>query len=139
MAANEVGARVLVLERAPEAESGGNSRYTSGSMRFAFNTIDDLKDIMLDVSREELEKHDFGSYTADEFFDDMFRVTAYRTDPDLCEHLVRNSYPTVKWLAGKGIRYFPRFTHAFKVGERFKFSGSSVSEAWGGRRGSGRA
>jgi tricarballylate dehydrogenase len=135
LAASEVGARALVLERAPEAESGGNSRYTSGSMRFAFDTIDDLKNVMRDVSREELEKHDFGSYTADEFFDDMFRVTAYRTNPELCERLVRNSYPTIKWLADKGIRFFPRFTHAFKVGDRLKFSGSSVCEAWGGGAG----
>ena len=135
IAANELGARVLVLERAPESDYGGNSRYTSGSMRFSFDTLEELKCVMHEVRMEELKKHDFGSYTTDNFFDDMFRVTSYRTDADLCEHLVRNSLPTVQWLAGKGIRYFPRFTHAFKVGDRFKFSGSSVTEAMGGGHG----
>jgi len=30
LAARERGARVLVLERAPEDEAGGNSRFTAG-------------------------------------------------------------------------------------------------------------
>lgn len=132
LAANQGGARVLVLERAPEEFYGGNSRYTSGSMRYVYNDVHDLKSVMHDVSMEELEKHDFGRYTTDDFFDDMFRVTAFRTDPDLCEHLVRNSYPTVKWLADTGIRYFPRYTHGVKTGDRFVFSGGVVTEAWGG-------
>ena len=37
LSAREQGARVLVLERAPEAERGGNSMYTDGKMRFAYN------------------------------------------------------------------------------------------------------
>ena len=37
LAANEAGAKVLVLERAPREEYGGNSRFSSGSMRFAYN------------------------------------------------------------------------------------------------------
>ncbi len=36
LAASEGGGRVLILERAPEPECGGNSRFTSGSFRFAF-------------------------------------------------------------------------------------------------------
>jgi len=37
LAARERGADVLILEAAPEAESGGNSRYTAGAMRVVFN------------------------------------------------------------------------------------------------------
>ena len=36
LAAAEQGAKVLVLERAPEAEAGGNSRFTAGAIRFAY-------------------------------------------------------------------------------------------------------
>ena len=43
LAAREHGARVLVLERAPEDEAGGNSRFTAGLMRVAYNGVDDLK------------------------------------------------------------------------------------------------
>ena len=52
IAANELGARVLVLERAPESDYGGNSRYTSGSMRFSFDTLEELKSVMHEVSME---------------------------------------------------------------------------------------
>lgn len=135
LAATQEGARVLVLERAPEEFYGGNSRYTSGSMRYVFNDIGDLKSVMHDVPMGELEKHDFGRYTSDDFFDDMYRLTAFRTDPDLCEHLVRKSYSTVKWLAETGIRYFPRYTHGVRTGERFVFSGGVVTEASGGGAG----
>ena len=33
LAAREHGVSVLVLERAPEEEAGGNSRFTAGAMR----------------------------------------------------------------------------------------------------------
>ena len=99
LAANEAGARVLLLERAPQEEYGGNSRFSSGSMRFCYNSGDDLRPILKDLSDEEFARLDFGSYPEEAFFDDMFRITSYRTDPELCEQLVKNSYPTVKWLA----------------------------------------
>jgi succinate dehydrogenase/fumarate reductase flavoprotein subunit len=34
LAAREKGARVLMLERAPQDLSGGSSRFTAGAMRF---------------------------------------------------------------------------------------------------------
>jgi tricarballylate dehydrogenase len=33
LAAREAGASVLMLEAAPEVESGGNSRFSAGAMR----------------------------------------------------------------------------------------------------------
>ena len=90
ISAAEKGARVLVLERAPQSENGGNSRFTAGGFRFVYNGVDDLQDIC-DLSESEIEMSEFGSYTEDQFFDDMFRVTEFRCDPDLVEVLVRNS------------------------------------------------
>ena len=77
IAAAENGARVLVLERAPEPENGGNSRFTAGGIRFVYNGCDDLLDIC-DLSEEEINNSDFGSYSESQFFDDMFRVTEFR-------------------------------------------------------------
>ena len=74
-AAREAGARVVMLERAPEAESGGNSRFTAGAIRFAYDGVDDLRAIMPDLSDQEIATTDFGHYTEDQFFDDMARVT----------------------------------------------------------------
>lgn len=133
LAASEQGARVLVLERAPEAESGGNSRFTAGGFRFAYNGVEDLQRLMPDLTAQEIANTDFGSYTADQFFDDMFRVTSYRTDPELCEQLVRRSFETMLWLQSKGVRFVPMYgRQAFKTGSKFKFWGGVTVESWGG-------
>src|SRR5215831_6038067 len=43
LAAREQGARVLLLEKAPEAERGGNSLFTAGGFRFAHRGLEDLR------------------------------------------------------------------------------------------------
>lgn len=133
LAAEEKGAKVIVLERAPEAENGGNSRFTAGAIRFAYQGVEDLLQVMPDLSQEEIDRTDFGTYTEDQFFDDMFRVTRYRSDPVLCELLVRSSFATISWLRAKGVRFQPIYgRQAFKVDGRFKFWGGLTVEAWGG-------
>ncbi len=42
IAALEQGADVLILEKAGADEAGGNSRYTAGAMRFAYQSRDEL-------------------------------------------------------------------------------------------------
>jgi FAD binding domain len=98
---------VPVLERAPEAENGGNSRFTADAIRFAYDGIEDLKAVMPDLSQDEIDRTDFGTYTEDQFFDDMFRVTRYRCDPELIELLVRRSKEAVLWMRDKGVRFVP--------------------------------
>ena len=133
LSASEQGARVLVLERAPEDENGGNSRFTAGAMRFAYDGIDDLLKVVPDLSEEEIANTDFGSYPTDKFFDDMFRVTEYRTDPTLSELLVTRSLETLVWMREKGVRFVPIYgRQAFKVDGRFKFWGGLTVESWGG-------
>src|SRR5262245_33642835 len=112
LAATEAGASVLLLERATREECGGNSRFTSGSLRFPYNSVDELRPVLRDLTDAELLRLDFGVYSEADFFDDMFRVTNYRTDPQLCTQLVTKSYPTACWLAAMGIRFIPRMAHA---------------------------
>lgn len=132
-AAREHGAHVAVLECAPEEEAGGNSRFTAGAMRVVYNGVDDLKALMPDLSEDDINNTDFGTYTEEQFFDDMGRVTGYRTDPDLCELLVCNSYDTLMWMRSKGIRFVPIYgRQAFKIDGKFKFWGGLTVEAWGG-------
>ncbi len=133
LAAREKCARVLMLERAPEPLNGGNSRFTAGAIRFAYDAADDIKALCPGLSREQMAITDFGTYTTDRFFDDMFRVTRYRTDPDLCEKLVTGSRDTMSWMAGLGIRFMPIYgRQAFKIDGRFRFWGGLTLEAWGG-------
>ena len=42
LAALETGANVLVLEKAPEHLRGGNSYFTGGLFRFAYDGIEDI-------------------------------------------------------------------------------------------------
>ncbi|MEO0730672.1 MAG: FAD-dependent tricarballylate dehydrogenase TcuA, partial [Pseudomonadota bacterium] len=132
-AAREKGASVLVLECSPLDEAGGNSRFTAGAIRFAYDGVDDIKALVPDLTDEEIATTDFGTYTEDQFFDDMFRVTQFRCDPELTEVLVRNSYETMSWMRGNGVRFQPIYgRQAFKVDGKFKFWGGLTLEAWGG-------
>lgn len=133
VAAREQGASVIMLECASEDEAGGNTRFTAGAIRFAYEGVEDLKALMPDLTDAEIENTDFGTYTEDQFFDDMGRITEYRTDPDLCELLVCQSKPTIMWMMEKGIRFIPIFgRQAFKVDGRFKFWGGLTVETSGG-------
>src|SRR5579872_6438517 len=133
LAAREKGADVVVLERASIAERGGNSTFTAGAIRVAYNTLDDLLELLPDLSEEEKANTDVGIYSEDQFFEDMGRVTQYHTDPDMVELLVRRSHPTLKWMRGKGIRFVPIYgRQAFKVDGKFKFWGGLALESWGG-------
>ena len=105
LAARECGSRVLVLERAPLEVSGGNSRYTAGAFRFAYDDVGHIRELCPELSKEQLDITDFGSYSTDQFFDDMYRLTRFRTDPDLCETLVTQSRETMIWLQKNGIRF----------------------------------
>ncbi|MCC7079120.1 MAG: FAD-dependent tricarballylate dehydrogenase TcuA [Burkholderiales bacterium] len=133
LAAAEGGARVLVLERAPFAERGGNSAYTDGKMRFAYTSQEDIVRLSEDLSEEEIANSDFGVYTEADFFDDMARITQHRCDPDLAEILVRQSNPTIHWLKGNGVRFMPNYgRQAYRVDGKFKFWGGVPIVTWGG-------
>lgn len=133
LAARDQGADVLMLEAAPFAERGGNSAYTAGAMRFSYDGVDDLVQIVPDIGVEQRAITDFGCYTQDQFYDDMFRVTQYRTDMGLTEILVGKSFETVRWMREQGIKF--QTSHgrqAYKVDGRFKFWGGLACEVWGG-------
>src|SRR3970040_383477 len=127
-------ASVIILEAAPLEDCGGNSRYTAGLMRVVYNGVEDLAQLIPDLTDEEKKTHDFGSYTAEHYYDDMGRITQYRTDPDLCETLISRSFETLVWLRKKGVKFQASYgRQSYKVdGNRFKFWGGLASEAWGG-------
>jgi tricarballylate dehydrogenase len=133
LSAAESVKKILVLERAPEEESGGNSRFTAGLLRVAYSGVEDLKKAIPDLSPEEIARTDFGTYTEDQFLDDMGRLTEYRCDPDLTEILVKQSLPTVEWMRSKGVRFTAAWgRQAFNIGGKFKFWGGLTVEAVGG-------
>ena len=133
LSAREQGARVLVLEKAPEAWRGGNGFFTAGGFRFAFKSFDELRELVGDLSDQEVASIEVDPYTEDTYYDDLMRVTEDCADPDMALTLVRESQPTVRWMRDRGIRWIPMFgRQAFKVEGRFRFWGGLVLEAVGG-------
>src|SRR3990172_10709380 len=102
-------------------------------MRVVYNGVDDLAKLIPDLSDEEKAGADFGIYSADQFFDDLGRITQFRINPDLAEILVRRSFDTMMWMRTKGVRFVPMYgRQAFKVEGKFKFWGGLTVESWGG-------
>lgn len=136
IAARERGADVLLLERAPFALRGGNSRFTAGAMRTVYDGVADLQRLMPDLTPEEVANTDFGSYSRERFYDDMGRVTQYRADPDLTERLVDSSFETLLWMRARGVRFLPLYgRQSFQVDGKTRFWGGLTVEAWGGGAG----
>ena len=136
ISASENGARVIVLEKSPEREKGGNTTYTHGSIRFAYNDQNDIKEIIPDMEEEDFRITDFGSYTEEQFYDDLCIMTDYKTDPTLASILTGESFETMKWLVKHNIRFIPIYgSQAFKIDGIFKFWGGMVLESVGGGAG----
>ena len=116
------------------SERGGNSRFTAGAMRCVYNGVDDLRRIMPDLTEDEDDDTDFGTYTADQFFDDMGRITKYRTDPDLCDCLVARSSATRCAGCARRACASSRSTAARPSRSTASSSSGAAStvEAWGG-------
>lgn len=133
LSAVESGAKVLMLETAPKDFRGGNSAFTGGAFRFSYNGVDDLMQLCPSLADEDLDNIDFGTYTHDQYYDDIFRMTQYRSDADLIEVLVTNSFDTAKWITGLGIDLIPATgRQAFKVDGKFRFWGGLALRINGG-------
>src|SRR3954462_3794494 len=90
LSARDAGASVAMVEAASEDESGGNSRFAGGVMRFAYSSVDDLQQVT-DLTSDDISGSDFGTNTREEFLDTLFDISSYRTDPDLSDILVTRS------------------------------------------------
>src|SRR5215204_6050887 len=104
VSARENGAeRVLVLEKAPREMRGGNTHWSGGVLRFAF---DDPREIEPLVPSAEQKYESFyegiSPYTKADYHGDLMRVTNGRTDPVLSKVLVENSKDTVFWMNKTG-------------------------------------
>ncbi|MBL4813014.1 MAG: FAD-dependent tricarballylate dehydrogenase TcuA [Rhodobacteraceae bacterium] len=137
LSASENGAKVLVLERAPEDERGGNSYFTAGGFRFAHEGLEDVsQDILTDLSNAEREMIVLPTHSREFFMDQMREVTRYQCDEELANLLVDNSRATMAWLRSHSIRFVPMFgRQSFLVDGKHHFYGGVNIEAVGGGAG----
>jgi tricarballylate dehydrogenase len=133
LAAHEAGASVALIETAPLESRAGNSAFTGGAFRFVYDGIADLLKLDPSIADLDLANIDFGTYTTEQYFDDMGRLTDYRCDPDLTEVLIGNSYQSALWLKRHGVKFQPALgRQAFKIGGKFKFWGGLACHIHGG-------
>jgi tricarballylate dehydrogenase len=121
-AARERGCRVLVLEKADPAWSGGNSAFTAGAIRLAHGGLGDLAGVVEDDERFGVT--DLDPYTPEDFLADMGRVTLGRGDPEMARILVEDSGAALRWLRGHGLRFRLMYERqSYEVEGRHRFWG----------------
>lgn len=91
ISARTAGARVLVLEVAPRAFRGGNSRHTRN----------------LRCMHEKPEDVLTGAYSFDEYWDDLIQVTGGETNQTLARITLEESATCREWMTQHGVRFQP--------------------------------
>jgi len=105
IAAARTGAKVLVVEAAPKAMRGGNTRHTR-NMRVAH-----------DAAHGTLT----GPYPVDEFWDDLMRVTGGETDEELSRMTLEQSAELWDFLEAQGVRFQPSLGGTLSLGRTNAF------------------
>ncbi|OMP68362.1 FAD-dependent tricarballylate dehydrogenase TcuA [Domibacillus epiphyticus] len=105
IAAKEGGANVLVLEKGPVEKRGGNSFFTDGAIRVAYEDLQSIRQVVTDLTDEQAEHIVMPEYKESDYYEDLMRVTAGKSDPSLAKQLVSKSYETLVWMKDQGITF----------------------------------
>jgi tricarballylate dehydrogenase len=103
--ARQAGASVLLLESAPKAFRGGNSRHTRN----------------LRAMHERPNQVLTEAYQEDEYWDDLLRVTGGNTDEALARMTIRASAGLFGWMRQAGVRFQPSLTGTLNLGRTNAF------------------
>jgi tricarballylate dehydrogenase len=133
VAARQAGAqRVVMLEKAPEAEYGGNARYSGTGFRFVHGGASEIRRFVPDVDDAVFATMQIASYGADDFMADLDRMTQGRMNRALAHTLVDESNAAVHWMREAGIAWEPLKEHAKVGGKRYFERGIAIHVAGGG-------
>jgi len=135
LSANEEGAKVLVLEKAPKILRGGDSRLTGGGFRFAHRGRDEILEFLPDLFEREKEALVIPPYSKDDFYNDLMRVTQGMADPELAEVLVSESNPVIRWMTRLGIKWELATESMVRIGDKMYFRPGQSIRAKGGGQG----
>ncbi len=107
VAAAEGGARVALLERSTEAETGGNTRYTEAFLRM--QSLDETADGLEDTLVDDFMGHPDPSVVHEAALSPERRSALYRAhhliDPDYVAELAVNAPETLRWMTTHGMRF----------------------------------
>jgi len=108
VAAAEQGARVVVLERAPQAERGGQSRYTEAYLRMKSESevTDDFETHLAENGALPYADPDLAPEVARPMADRAGHARALSMiDPDVVQEFANQAGPTIAWLKTMGVRF----------------------------------
>ena len=125
ISAKEHGANVLILERGPIEKRGGNSFFTDGAIRVAYNDLKAIREVIPDMTNEEADLIEMPKYTEADYYNDLMRVTDGKSDHDLANQLVSKSYETIVWMREQGIPFELNY-------ENQSFEQDGKRHFWGG-------
>jgi tricarballylate dehydrogenase len=121
--ARELGADVVILEKAPEAKRGGNSFFTGGRMRIPHGDIDDVAEL-IGVDVAELSHIAIDPYPEEQLFNDLQKASRYRIDEQLARMIASQARAGVEWMKSKGARFeLPLGFDDIKVDGKLKLIG----------------
>lgn len=103
--ARQSGASVILVESAPKAFRGGNSRHTRNLRAMHEGPNGVLTD----------------AYSEDEYWDDLLRVTGGQTDEHLARMTIRASSGVFGWMQECGVRFQPSLTGTLNLGRTNAF------------------
>jgi tricarballylate dehydrogenase len=115
--AREAGASVLLLEAAPREWRGGNSMHTR-NLRCMHDTPQDVLT---------------GTYPEEEFWQDLLKVTAGKTDERLARMVIRASSTCRGWMRGHGVHFQPSLSgtlHLSRTNAFFMGGGKALVNAY---------
>ena len=124
ISASEQGAEVLMLEKGPKSKRGGNSFFTDGAIRFAYNDIEGIKNVVDGFNAEDARSIEMPEYKHAHFHNDLMKVTQGKSNPELAEHLISKSYDTIQWMKKQGV--------SFVMNENQYFEKDGKKTFWGG-------
>jgi tricarballylate dehydrogenase len=130
VSARENGAkRVVLLEKAPKGQRGGNTHFSGAIFRFVFNKVEEL-DRFVPTAEDEYPGFHAGvpRYPREAFREDLMRVTEGRSDPELADLLIDTSYETTCWMQDVGKHEFElaRSVMGIKVGNTYKWPRGAI-------------
>ena len=117
LTACEAGAKVLLLEAAPKEWRGGNSVHT--------RNLRCMHDAPEDVLTE--------AYPEEEFWQDMFKVTAGKTTEHLTRLVIRESSRCRHWMRSHGVHFQPSLSgtlHLSRTNAFFMGGGKALINAY---------
>ncbi len=125
IAALESGAQVLMLEKGGRDLAGGNTKYTAGAMRFAYDSGESFEKLLRNPDDARLPHTDFGSYTQAKFASDLLGFNDGRPLSPEQDKLIARSGATMQWLATHDVKFEPIYSR-----QSFEKDGRHVF--WGG-------